>query len=529
MLQTRSIGFERGYWMSILPDEILLGIAEQLSAEALTPPKHFEEWQLATRTLANLCLVSRTMCSFAQPVLYRSFVNDYDVFEQYADEDDSDLRSPTSLEYFLRTLLDRPDLAGQVRSLRLQNLQVEDEELEVRDELSSPNEELLDSFIAATSESVVSDHQPENHEWQERWRNNLATGLVNAEATLLLTVVHDLKLLDVETCTADVGGDIHSLFQQIFGNVAFEEDKQLASDAMTSYVLRNQKLLAGSSPILPRLETLIMRQAEFSDSLDLSHCLNMITIPTLKSLFVHGCDICFDQDPARYHFPFQNLRNLHLENMNIGPSALSSLVEDCSHLRSLALLFPEMADNVDIRQDFLDKLAQRSETLESLQLVIPDKYYGSFPDNLFDVRRLIKLKLLEISQRALLPKSGTHTPEPKFHDLIPSSVEQLILRWVEDDMTPYLTRFVDMQSYNEFPNLKYIELVKTRRLNISMLERAKSARSTWIAIRDRFEKMCNQAGIGFKVWSEEEKYDFENPIDGEVLDRINAEYPAPGA
>ncbi|KAI5274725.1 hypothetical protein E4T47_02224 [Aureobasidium subglaciale] len=469
------------------------------------------------------------MCSFAQPVLYRSFVNDYDIFEQYADVDDPDLRSPTSLEYFLRTLLERPDLAGQVRTLRLQNLQVEDEELDVHDELSSPNEELLDRFIAATYVSVVSDHQSENHEWQERWRNNLAIGSVNAEVTLLLTVVHNLNLLDVETCTADVGGDLHSLFQHIFGNVAFEEDKQLASDAATNYVLRNQKLLAESSPILPRLEKLIMRQAEFSDSLDLSYYLNMITIPTLKSLFVHGCDVCFDEDPARYHFPFQNLRNLHLENMNIGPSALSSLIEDCSQLRSLALLFPEVVNNVDISQDFLDKLAKRSETLESLRLVIPDKYYGSFPDNLFDVRRLAKLKLLEISQRPLLPKSGTHTPEPDFHDLIPSSVEQLILRWVEDDVTPYLTRFVDMQSHNEFPNLKYIEHVETRRLNISMPERAKSARSTWVAIRNRFEKMCNQAGIEFKVWSEDERDYFENPTGEEVLDRTNAKNPAPGA
>ncbi|KAI5203677.1 hypothetical protein E4T39_04040 [Aureobasidium subglaciale] len=514
MLQTSSIGFERG-------TEYLNSIMDS--------PVPFTKWQLATRTLANLCLTSKTMCSFAQPVLHRSFVNDYNVFEQYADEDDSDLRFPTSLEYFLRTLLERPDLAGQVRSLRLQNLQVEDEELEVHDELLSPDEKLLDSFIAATYESVVSDHQPENHEWQESWRSNLAVGSVNAEATLLLTLVHNLRLLDVETCTADVGRDFHSLFQQIFGNVVFEEDKNLAPDGVTNYILKNQKLLARAAPILPHLETLIMRQAEWSDSLDLSHWLNMITMPTLKSLFVHGCDICFDEDPARYNFPLQDLRNLHLENMHIGPSALSSLVEDCGQLQSLALLFPEVADNVDISQDFLDKLAKRSETLESLRLVIPDKYYGQFPDNLFDLRRLTNLKSLETNQHPLLPKPGTQDPEPNFHDLLPSSLERLVLRWVDSSMSLPLMRFVEMQGYKDFPNLKYIGLVETRGLSVEQPEQWRSAHATWIAIRDRCEKVCNEAGIEFKVWSEGEKDDLENPIDEEVLGRINAEHPVPGA
>ena len=73
----------------LLPNELLLQIIS---------------FSNTTDTLYNFCLCSRWFCSIAQPILYRNY-------DQHSDWEKSYYRP------FLRTLIDRPDLASQVKSL----------------------------------------------------------------------------------------------------------------------------------------------------------------------------------------------------------------------------------------------------------------------------------------------------------------------------------------------------------------------------------------------------------------------------
>ncbi|THV72205.1 hypothetical protein D6D27_09738, partial [Aureobasidium pullulans] len=145
-------------------------------------------------------------------------------------------------------------------------------------------------------------------------------------------------------------------------------------------------------------------------------------------------------------------------------------MEGCSNLRSLELLYSKYTDElVDVSQSFIDELVKVSGTLERLQFIIPGKSFRNLPDNLFDLRRLTKLKSLEMNHHPFFPIPGTHDPEPTLSDLLPASIESLILRWCEDDVIAPLSPFVDNQGYKDLPNLRYIELAGFRALLLTWM------------------------------------------------------------
>jgi hypothetical protein len=134
--------------MENLPDEISLEIARWYPAvtKFQDPADVLEEYNLTKKTLASLCLVSRAWRNIAQPLLYRTFVKseetdpsddhlEYDEAEIEAMEarginrhtipkEDfkyTDYRKPVPLEMFIRTMIERPDLAEQVECLSISN------------------------------------------------------------------------------------------------------------------------------------------------------------------------------------------------------------------------------------------------------------------------------------------------------------------------------------------------------------------------------------------------------------------------
>ncbi|THY36629.1 hypothetical protein D6D01_00260 [Aureobasidium pullulans] len=231
--------------------------------------------------------------------------------------------------------------------------------------------------------------------------------------------------------------------------------------------------------------------------------------------------------------------------MQIGSFGLRSIVEGCIKLRSLELLYSKYTDElVDVSQGFIDELVKVSGTLERLQFIIPGKSFRNLPDNLFDLRQLTKLKSLEMNHHPLFPIPGTHDPEPTLSDLLPPSIESLILRWCEDDLIAPLSPFVETQGYKDLPNLRYIELAGTG--NFMMVpERWRSDRPAWFAefmmpthpreeedvgleewtaTQGRCEQVRKEAGIELKIWAEAQKQDMEDPDEQGENDHMVTRY-----
>jgi hypothetical protein len=134
--------------MVTLPNEILLEIVKYYP-----PITNFQDpddilgyYNIVKNTLASLCLVSKAWRNIAQPLLYRTYIKtektdpgiDHDEYNEAKIEameaqgmdiatipeeefEYTDYRKPIPLEMFIRTMIERPDLAEQVDCLSISN------------------------------------------------------------------------------------------------------------------------------------------------------------------------------------------------------------------------------------------------------------------------------------------------------------------------------------------------------------------------------------------------------------------------
>ena len=134
--------------MASLPNEIFLEIVKHFPPinKFHDPSDVLEEYNITKNTLASLCLVSKIWRDIAQPLLYRTYIKTED-FDPNIDHDEyieakieameahgidiqtspdeeleyTDYRKPVPLENFIRTMIERPDLAERVECLSISN------------------------------------------------------------------------------------------------------------------------------------------------------------------------------------------------------------------------------------------------------------------------------------------------------------------------------------------------------------------------------------------------------------------------
>lgn len=501
--------------MSYLPDEILLCIVQQFSTIATAHPSDFENWKTSVQTLANLCLTSKAMHTFAQPLLYQSFVKDFktDLKEKGQGNDRNAMfRSPNRLEKFLRTLLKRPDLAKRVRCLRLQSFQDEDFLGYLRSGQPFLLQEMLkDQFVDASHRLPLVDLERPKQEtstrgfdgWQDEWRSDMRIGAPNAEITLLLTLVTGLEVLDISTSGIDFGEHFQMFWEQLLGSSSILEDGSPSIVGVPNYRFTNLvQHNTGALFMLPFLHTLILRDDTQNDVFDLSTCFNLMTIPTLRSFPVHGGFDGIETDLAKYHLPLQHLQDLLFKDIEIERSVMHSMIQGCTHLRSLELVLPSPADDIDIGQGFLDVLATRADTLERLQILIPDRHCDVVAANPYDLRRLVNLKFLKMSQYPLFPVPEPHILGPAFSDLLPPSLQTLTVRFVDKTFTNPLSTFSEANDHENFPNLTRFELVLADGPHTDKTS-SRSDNIKWAAALDACVRTCGKQGIEFKISLEE--------------------------
>ncbi|KAH0174499.1 glycoside hydrolase, partial [Aureobasidium melanogenum] len=341
--------------MVSLPPEILLNVVSQVSDEyremAFDSAK--DEIAVMKRTLMNLCLSSKIFYTVAQPVLHRIFSNSNEL-DEYTDEDrlprktgSRTYRQTTRTENFIRTLIQRPDLADGVEDIKLEDFQNNDVPCDF-DTTMLPFDPLLGDLFMGASMVVprpspglvrqwLGDEEDGRRiqEWQDDWRDELQTGGRNAQIALLFILTPNLVRLEMESSKRGFGPCVDDLWEQMLGprsertvichGVNLGVDAQLRSQAPTP------------PTIFSSLEDLIVTSKPNGDGVVLKSVKRLLPLPSLRLFYGINLEERGGLDSMRlyYRLPLMHLEYLQLEECTIDDMVLRTLIEACPNLKNL--------------------------------------------------------------------------------------------------------------------------------------------------------------------------------------------------
>ncbi|KEQ60957.1 uncharacterized protein M437DRAFT_67731 [Aureobasidium melanogenum CBS 110374] len=490
-----------------LPQDIQLCIVGYFSTETFKAPEQHNAWKTATKTLSSLCLTSRGMCALAQPLLYRTFVrlskgSEPDIHGVVGS--DIGVKATKTLELFIRTLLDRPSLADLVWYIYYEKSDTPEEDTRALDET------LLSKCLESTQRIPAFDPGSENYDWHDTWCSDLAKGRDDAIIALLLTLVPNLKHLDIKSFRMTFNRHFGVLVKQSLGIASWVKDESSSTASVPSFKLvTSAPRPKAYLPFIWQLECLFLRKQNWRHSnVDIVY-MPLFYIPTLKSLNLINTWEFFKDNAANYQMPpLGNVQHLRVEGVESCSPGLVTLIGNCSNLNSLEYVstgFSFLEARLD--QKWLDVLEKRANTLKRLQLILyyTDYYSDGMVDSIsqFDLRGLSQLVFLEISQDIIIPEFSSQRTE--LLDLLPSSLESLVIRDIDVTFTTTLSRFVEQDGFRYFPQLRYVELVEKEDLAGHCSNSTESSenfdidRISWSAARTQLIEMCQKAGVKCKV------------------------------
>jgi hypothetical protein len=450
--------------MVALPNEILLEIVKYY------PPitkfqdldDVLEEYNIVKNTLASLCLVSKAWRDIAQPLLYRTYIKtertdpdlDDDEYNETKIEameaqgidtltipeeefEYTDYRKPIALEMFVRTMIERPDLAERVECLSISNYW--DENADRGFGRTNVNKALGEAMFNASlrvppQKTPWAGRYPS--EWQEDWRNELREGDEVAEVALLMVLLPNIQHLDLGTSSETYGTYVQDLWRQLLGSQSKKTVEHYGIDVEVHVDFLSQ---TGTPLILSRLEFFSARvdnsSYENAPSVDIVE--EILTIPSLKNFYCWGLQQLWSEN---IRLPLAHLEQVFLDDCRISEDVLICMIKSCRQLTSPDVVYSEWNEWTEVRlsESLLIALAERKDTLKRLSLLLPSMAKQLHPELFitapFDLRRLKNLVVLSIdyeiifSERETGPGEDDHN-NPKFPYNLPNSIEQLNIQY----------------------------------------------------------------------------------------------------
>ncbi|THX18081.1 hypothetical protein D6D13_00375 [Aureobasidium pullulans] len=476
-----------------LPNEILLEVVRNYPTftRLRHPDDVLEQYNLVKNTLASLCLVSKSWRDIAQPLLYRAYIktekndpnqdeDEYDAAKidamEERGEDTSELtdeemgftgqRKPIQLEKFIRTMIERPDLAAEVECLSISNYWDEIASIERRFGRTDVNAALGEMMVEASKRVPPQEIKWNwrSSEWQESWRDDLREGDEVAEVALLMFLLPNIRWLDLGTSSADYGIQVQDIWRQLLGSQSkakvehHGQEQEIEADFLSQ---------TGNPAILSRLEYFSARADSFlyKDAPTINTVSEILTIPSLKSFYGFG----LQEEHWSYNvrLPLGHLKELFFNECRVSEEVLITLVDSCEQLESLDVAFSYYTDEISLSARFIYALARCKETLKELTLFLPDECDSRsrrelFINAPFDLRRLANLDTLSFDYDILFQERHPD-PEPdhpdnvKFPHNLPESIERLNVEncRLDEDMARHAASLVaTKQKYNK---LKFVE------------------------------------------------------------------------
>ncbi|KAG9745926.1 hypothetical protein KCU73_g7755, partial [Aureobasidium melanogenum] len=519
--------------MATLPNEIILEIVKHFPVitEFKHPDDVLEEYNLTKNTLASLCLVSKTWRDIAQPLLYRTYIKtektdpdiDHDEYNEAKIEaleakgvdistlpeeefEWTDYRKPIPIEMFIRTMIERPDLAEQVECLSISNYW--DENAERKWGRTDVNKTLGEMMYNASLKVPLQKTKPawRFDDWQEDWRNELREGDEIAEVALLMVLLPNVRCLDLGTSSGTYGTYVHDLWSQLLGPQSTKKVEHYGQDLDIDVDFASQS----SEPplILSRLEYFNARVDSFLwKSAPKIHIVSpILTIPSLKIFYGWGLQEEYWSENVR--LPLAHLKEVFLNDCRVSEDVLIVILGCCKRLESLDVVYSRWTDEVNLSISFLMALSQRKETLKRLTLFLPEFYEHRNDRELFinapwDLRDLTNLETLSLDYEIIFSEDADVDPyDPdnvKFPYNLPESIEQLNIEncKLNEDMAECACYLLDARK--KFNKLKFFEV------NYETLEPANDTQKDQIVKLSMVAGMFKVEGIRMSVVDDDDK------------------------
>lgn len=449
--------------MDTVANEIWHNIFGHIAAAAdLQYSKYDQNYKVAQKTLASLCLVSKKFAAIGQPLLHRSFAKPASTLSETTPSDRLEssrgwwrpshrfrgrrglfaemqlpLRENTSLENFLRTIIQRPDLALSVKNLYIERFN--DAALMVFP--VAPIDESLATTLVHGSDTFVG-LDKFDQEFVDAWRRHLKQGVESAEIALLLTLVPSLRSLHL--CCSKNG--------------------------LGRYIQETCDLMIAPLPcqILPVLSSLGLKTRYTSaGQIPLNRCISLITLPTLES--ISGSSFS-GRDGAQVNQDiFSRLcrtQVLHLDFQECfdAPLYLPDFIRSCTKLETLTVetsRVTSIRNNPFNDNNFLEAIKVRAGTLKRLTLLMTRYRCES---QIWDLRTLTNLQHFEIDMNILLRNAGSTL----ITNCLPANIETLHIRRNNHETIPQIECLLASRSL--FPNLKLLEVGVSKERSMTHVE-----------------------------------------------------------
>lgn len=456
-----------------LPDEMWLKVTDYFNplTDICTPEfESFDEHEtLAQPTLINLCLVSKQLRAISQPQLYHSFIKhsricardrlltpESEWLHKYYQRDEQRFRinsKETRLEKFIRTLINRPDLAVVVKQLRV-GWFFEISSLPVR--FQRLYERLpLDVTPASTFVNTLRRFQGFErlcHRTRKSWLTDLRTGEEGAEVGLLLILLPNLHSLRI---TSGRGG---------LGRYAEELYNTLSSPRPTSWTIKSADGMLWKHPVesishmqqLPQIFgslTSLHVWSIYGSRVSLQRCMDILTLSSLTSFEGRALEQISELTLMGPDLDFPSLQHLTLLHCRLSGSAIQALLMRCTKLKSF-ILNSEHAFNAEtpiftLGAGFFAAVQNLAGSLEHLVLLVT----GYTIDADLDISSCERLHYLEVNE------SLFSDDQVNIHDNLPTSIQQLVIRRTTIWIKPYLESMFDtFIPTPKFPDLTLLRL-----------------------------------------------------------------------
>lgn len=420
-----------------LPDELLLQIFTHLLSWEDAHRLDFEKVdEDGLKTLANLCISSKRLRFIAEPILYSIYVKPIHLCDR---EDHSPSLCPivhipnVSLRHFIRTLIERPDLAALVKFVQLRAWETErtlGEELwsfeQARFDVTSipPSTELAQKFWDAASELAPAEKPPKD------LLIALCRGDEDAEIALLLSLLPNVEKLQITFPNVPMDG------YEFFFLHDITQKSSLRPDIKQGPRLRT----------LQKLKQLEVRSFWTDDGdlgLPIYPFSAFFCLPELEVF--KGRNMLVESDPeewGEWSCPqgHSSIRDLHLEDSLISSAAIATLVASCKDLRSLNVSFSRDSNDALEFQYFelSEALKRHQHSLSSLSidihddsnlLVEPQENMAMPFGSLKEYTMLRKLKVNEFALVGLPPpgQEDEFMQKCDLANVLPASLESLTI------------------------------------------------------------------------------------------------------
>ncbi|THY87045.1 hypothetical protein D6C93_07688 [Aureobasidium pullulans] len=554
--------------MVYFPNEIWLDIVQNIVPDANL--QDLEDYKTRQCALASLCLISTQLYPIAQPALHGNYIKFASPWpeerclanetQQQVDGNDSPYRRNTQLENFLRTLIERPDLAAAVVNLRIDRYNDKENSpsryrkvkvLPLDPTLSGMFESAIEILIGQLTEpqSLLDEQIPT----RDCWEGELRAGVEGAEVALLLAILPNVKFLDLEVSgepKPSLGFFVRGLCEAISeyrawahevmeeqdkkqehgdedGEKKGEDDKNQKREGEDQRGEKEKDVCSCGGfwcpshdppPVLKHLECLSVRvfDPRNKNGFNLKDCVPLLTISTLVSFRGYGLNYCmYNIEKTKSPLPLDHLRSLKLKYGQLDGGLFLSLLGG-TRLQLQTLIIDTYGfsdvffDELHFHEQLQQAVVRMASTLEHLVFVMPE-----YTMPMLNLQKLTKLRYLELDITSLVGKKRFVPHPPCITTRLPPNIQHLCLRRANDEVwEPAIALIKAKVTSLDFVELK---VLKIRRLawleektaaNRSNIETSSS--SSEEAIKDSgvadesshlgvLQALANEAGVELEI------------------------------